>query len=230
MRGAWLPALLAAVKSWMRRLAGTRRATTLSHHPWLHPLTVAKRAQVPKWLRGERSRSVNPMLKHTLKEQLTQHIQLHLFTTQWELWHFSNCWGGSQKAMISANGSRSWSDVSPWHFRVWVMWRVTRNLRKNQNVSFGPTVNLFVILFGIAWVVYLGCAEEITATVALHQRKTIPNSKLQTSCCKDRFMGVTLMKELPFGGQAKRTTCEWSPPSVWPERFLVSCWEKFFSP
>lgn len=72
MRGAWLPALLAAVKSWMRRLTGTRRAMTLSHHPWLHPLTVAKTAAVPEWLRGERSRSVNPMVKQTLKGQFTQ--------------------------------------------------------------------------------------------------------------------------------------------------------------
>lgn len=73
MCAAWLPALLAAVKNWIRRLAWTCRATTLSHHPWLHPLTVAKRVQTLKWLRGERSRSVNPIFKQTVKKLFTQY-------------------------------------------------------------------------------------------------------------------------------------------------------------
>lgn len=202
MRGAWLPALLAAVKSWMRRLAGTRRAKTLSDHPWLHPL--AKRAQVPKWLRGERSRSVNPMFKQTLKKQFTQSIELHLFTTQWKLRHFSNCSGGSQEATISADG------------RTVLLPDLCcgRNLFSSSYVEIHQKFygrNKTTVLAQLLWLclellkLSVGqCRGKKTATVTWHQGKTTPNPKLQTSCYKDRFMGVTLMNLMPFGGCPER--------------------------
>lgn len=54
-----------------------------------------------------------------------------------------------------------------------------------------------------------------TATVRLRQCKTIPNSKLQTSCYKDRFMGVPLKNFMPFGGSPERLVIDHHP-----ERFL----------
>lgn len=74
----------------------------------------------------------------------------------------------------------------------------------------------------------LGCAEEKRATVTLHQCKTIPNSKLQTSCYKDRFMGATLMNFMPFGGCPERLVNDhigltWMFPCfLWVKVFLLN--------
>lgn len=142
MRGAWLPALLAAVKSWMRRLTGTRRATTLSHHPWLHPLTVAKRAAVPEWLERWEVEVCQSHVETDVKGTVHPKMELHLFVTQCKLWwHFSNPTAGLLKAMISTDGSLSQVfcrscgvayvfkrlDSPSWHqtaiFTLWLQWK-----------------------------------------------------------------------------------------------------------
>lgn len=109
-----------------------------------------------------------------------------------------------------------WNFFSPWHSRVGVVWRFTRILQEKneQNLSFGPTVHFCDFVWNYLSCL-LGCAEGKTATVRLRQCKTIPNSKLQTSCYKDRFMGVPLMNFMPFGGSPERLVIDHHP-----ERFL----------
>lgn len=75
--------------------------------------------------------------------------------------------------------------------------------KNEQNLSFGPTVHFCDFVWNCLSCL-LGWAEGKTATVTLRQCKTIPNSKLQTSCYKDRFMGVPLMNFMPFGGSPER--------------------------
>lgn len=107
-----------------------------------------------------------------------------------------------------------WNFFSPWHSRVGVMWRFTRILQEKNELSFGPTVHFCDFVWNYLSCL-LGCAEGKTATVRLRQCKTIPNSKLQTSCYKDRFMGVPLMNFMPFGGSPERLVIDHHP-----ERFL----------
>lgn len=104
-----------------------------------------------------------------------------------------------------------WNFFSPWHSRVWVMWRFTRILKKKKWVKLEFSLNCPFLWFCLELLdLSVGLrGRKKTVTITLRQCKTIPNSKLQTSCYKDRFMGVPLMNLMPFGGNPERLVIDY---------------------